>query len=121
MTVERPTPPLPRADVVVDASGFLCPLPIVKLAQAVRAVEVGQVVEVISTDPGILADAPAWAHRVGHDIIGAYSEGDRHRFWFRKLHARRLACVSGGTRALVPEGVPCRQPARARATGRPSE
>ncbi len=87
MTVQRPTPALPNADVVVDASGFLCPMPIVKLAQAVKSVEVGQVVEVVATDPGILADAPAWAAMSGHDIIGAYSEGDHHRFWFRKLHA----------------------------------
>jgi tRNA 2-thiouridine synthesizing protein A len=87
MTVQRPTPPLPTADVVVDAAGFLCPMPIVKLAEAVKSVAVGQVVEVVATDPGILEDAPAWAVMSGHDIIGAYSEGDRHRFWFRKLHA----------------------------------
>ncbi len=79
-------PPLPRADVVVDASGFLCPMPIVKLAEAVKSVKVGQIVEVVATDPGILADAPAWANMSRHDIIGAYSEGDRHHFWFRKLH-----------------------------------
>jgi tRNA 2-thiouridine synthesizing protein A len=84
---ERPRPPLPTADLVVDAAGFLCPMPIVKLAQAVKEIGVGQVVEVIATDPGILADAPAWAAMNGHEIIGAYSERDRHRFWFRKIHA----------------------------------
>ena len=87
MSIERPTPPLPRADLVVDASGLLCPMPIVKLAQAVKGVEVGKIVEVVSTDPGILADAPAWARSTGHEIVGGYSEGNRHRFWFRKLHA----------------------------------
>jgi tRNA 2-thiouridine synthesizing protein A len=84
---ERPTPPLPTADVVVDAAGFLCPMPIVKLARAVKEIDVGRVVEVIATDPGILADAPAWAAMNGHEIIGAYSEGGRHRFWFRKIRA----------------------------------
>lgn len=87
MSTERPTPPLPRADLVVDASGLLCPMPIVKLAQAVKGVAVGKIVEVVSTDPGILADAPAWARSTGHEIVGGYSEGNRHRFWFRKLHA----------------------------------
>lgn len=85
MTGTRPRPPLPRADVVVDASGFLCPMPIVKLAEAVRSAAVGQVVEVVSTDSGILADAPAWASMTGHEIIGAYSENGSHRFWFRKV------------------------------------
>lgn len=85
MTQARPTPALPNADVVVDASGMLCPMPIVKLAEAVRGVQIGQVVEVISTDEGILADAPAWAAMTGHEIIGGYSDAGSHRFWFRKL------------------------------------
>ncbi len=79
-------PALPRADVVVDATGLLCPMPIVKLAKAMRAVVVGQVVEVTATDPGILADAPAWARSTRHELIGQYSHADRHSFWFRKLH-----------------------------------
>jgi tRNA 2-thiouridine synthesizing protein A len=87
MTDARPTPPLPRADVVVDATGLLCPGPIVELAKAVRAAEIGQIVEIIGTDPGILADAPAWAHQTGQALIGAYSQDDRHRFWIRKVHA----------------------------------
>jgi tRNA 2-thiouridine synthesizing protein A len=86
MTTPRPAPALPHADLVIDASGFPCPMPIVKLAQAVKSVQVGQIVEVVATDPGILADAPAWAQATRQDIIGAYSEGDRHHFWFRKLH-----------------------------------
>ena len=82
----RYTPPLPRADVVVDAVGLVCPGPIVLLAKAVKAAELGQVIEVVATDAGILADAPAWANRTGHAIIGAYSDDGRHRFWFRKAH-----------------------------------
>ncbi len=83
---ERPTPPLPRADIVVDATGLLCPGPIVELAKRMRTAAVGQIVEVIGTDPGILADAPAWAHQTGHALIGAYSADGRHRFWIRKIH-----------------------------------
>ena len=78
---------LPRAAVVVDATGLLCPMPIVKLAEAVKSAEVGQVIEVIATDPGLLEDAPAWARMTRHEIVGQYSKGDRHSFWFRKLHA----------------------------------
>lgn len=86
MSTDRYTPPLPRADVVVDAVGLVCPGPIVKLAQAVKSAQLGQVIEVVATDAGILADAPAWANRTGHMIIGAYSDDGRHRFWFRKAH-----------------------------------
>ena len=89
MSQERPAPPLPRADIVIDATGLLCPGPIVELAKGMRTAEVGQIVEVIGTDPGILADAPAWAHQTGHAIIGAYSANGTHRFWIRKVHAGR--------------------------------
>lgn len=83
---QRPTPPLPRADVVVDATGLVCPGPIVELARSMRAAVPGQIVEIVATDPGILADAPAWAKQTGHAIIGAYSADGRHRFWIRKTH-----------------------------------
>jgi tRNA 2-thiouridine synthesizing protein A len=80
-------PELPHAAVVVDATGLLCPMPIVKLAEAIKGAEVGQVIEVTATDPGMLEDAPAWARLTRHEIVGQYSKGDRHSFWFRKLHA----------------------------------
>jgi tRNA 2-thiouridine synthesizing protein A len=90
IAVGRPTsarPELPHAAVVVDATGLLCPMPIVKLAEAVRSAQIGQVIEVTATDPGLLEDAPAWARLTRHEIVGQYSVGDRHSFWFRKLHA----------------------------------
>ena len=77
---------LPRAAVVVDATGLLCPMPIVKLAEAFKTARVGEVVEVTATDPGLLEDAPRWASMTRQEIIGQYSRGDRHSFWFRKLH-----------------------------------
>jgi TusA-related sulfurtransferase len=82
----RPATPRPRADVLVDATGLVCPMPIIELARAMRTARLGQVVEVTATDPGILSDAPAWARQTGHEIIGQLSEGGQHAFWFRKLH-----------------------------------
>ncbi|HET7678228.1 MAG TPA: sulfurtransferase TusA family protein [Candidatus Limnocylindrales bacterium] len=76
----------PRGDIVVDATGLLCPMPIVHLAQGMRQARVGQVVEVTATDMGILEDAPAWAATTRHEIVGRLIEGDRYTFWFRKLH-----------------------------------
>ena len=86
-----PAPPAqpgdrPRADIVVDADGLLCPEPIVRLAAAIRQARVGQLIEISATDPGMLADAPAWAHVTRHEILGQRSEGERHIFWIRKVH-----------------------------------
>lgn len=86
MTETRASLSLPRSDVIIDATGLVCPGPIVELAKAVRAAEVGQIVEVIATDPGFLVDGPAWASQTKHDLIGAHSADGRYRYWFRKVH-----------------------------------
>ena len=58
------------ADLTLDLRGLLCPLPVVKIAQAVKKVEVGQTIEATATDPGVLADIPAWARSSGNELIG---------------------------------------------------
>lgn len=52
--------PLPTANAIVDASGLLCPLPIVRLSQALRRASVGDVIHVIATDPGFFPDLERW-------------------------------------------------------------
>jgi len=45
------------------------PMPVVKISQEINNVEVGQVVEVHTTDPGSLSDFPAWASTSGNEIV----------------------------------------------------
>jgi tRNA 2-thiouridine synthesizing protein A len=53
----------------LDCKGLACPMPIVKISQAIGSVSVGDVIEVLTTDPGSLADFPAWAKTTGHAIL----------------------------------------------------
>ena len=53
----------------LDFKGLLCPMPVVKIAQAIKQVEIGETVEAIATDPGVMADIPAWARSTGHDLV----------------------------------------------------
>ena len=46
---------------VLDARGLLCPMPIVKTAKAMKELEPGDVLKVMATDRGSIADVPAWA------------------------------------------------------------
>lgn len=55
--------------LVLDLKGLLCPLPVVKMAQAIKKVELGQVIEATATDPGVLADIPAWARSTGNELL----------------------------------------------------
>jgi TusA-related sulfurtransferase len=53
----------------LDCSGLICPLPIYKTAAALARLEPGQVLRVVCTDPGSLADIPALARRGGHTLL----------------------------------------------------
>jgi tRNA 2-thiouridine synthesizing protein A len=53
----------------LDLKGLLCPLPVVKIAQAIKKVNVGELIEATATDPGVLADIPAWARSTGNELV----------------------------------------------------
>jgi len=53
----------------LDLKGLLCPIPVVKMAQAIKTVAVGEVVEATATDPGVMADIPAWCRTTGHELV----------------------------------------------------
>jgi tRNA 2-thiouridine synthesizing protein A len=53
----------------LDFKGLLCPMPVVKLAQAIKQVQVGELVEAVATDPGVMADIPAWARTSGNEVV----------------------------------------------------
>ena len=64
--------------LVVDARRLLCPLPVIRLQQAVAKLDGGVHVTVICTDPGALHDIPAWARIHGHSVVETRSEGREH-------------------------------------------
>ncbi|MDE3077774.1 MAG: sulfurtransferase TusA family protein [Chloroflexota bacterium] len=57
------------ADVTLDLRGLLCPIPVVKLAQATKKLDIGGVVSATATDPGVLADIPAWCRSTGNELV----------------------------------------------------
>ena len=58
-----------KVEKVMDLKGLPCPMPVVKVSKGIKEVEVGQVIEAVTTDPGSLADFPAWARTSGNEII----------------------------------------------------
>jgi tRNA 2-thiouridine synthesizing protein A len=72
------------ADVQVDARGLNCPMPIVKTAQAVKAMASGQTVEVLATDAGSVKDFAAWAKTTGNTIVEQTADGGVYRFLMQK-------------------------------------
>ena len=55
---------------VVDARGSFCPGPLMELIAAMKAAQIGDELEVLSTDHGSAKDIPEWINKVGHEFIG---------------------------------------------------
>ena len=65
----------------LDYKGLPCPMPVVKISQDIGSVAVGDVVEVLTTDPGSLSDFPAWAKTSGNEVLDTrQEEGTIHIF-----------------------------------------
>ncbi len=53
----------------VDARGMNCPLPILKAKKALADMASGDVLKVVSTDPGSMRDFQAFSKQTGNDLI----------------------------------------------------
>jgi tRNA 2-thiouridine synthesizing protein A len=74
-----------KAAAVVDARGSACPGPLMEAKKAIGKVKVGEVLEVLSNDPGTKDDMSLWAKKVGHDPLGSLSaDGYDRIFIIRK-------------------------------------
>ncbi len=57
-------------EILVDARGLRCPLPVIRLAQAATGQPAGQELRLLSTDPATSSDVPAWCRLRGHQWLG---------------------------------------------------
>ena len=73
-----------KVDATLDCAGLYCPLPIVNTAERIRELKPGQVLEIISTDEGIVTDMPAWCKSTGHEFLGVEESGGEYRVYVRK-------------------------------------
>ena len=60
----------------LDARGLRCPLPLLRAKQALAALAVGEVLEVLATDAGAGRDIPAWCQLAGHELLAQTAAPD---------------------------------------------
>jgi tRNA 2-thiouridine synthesizing protein A len=73
-----------KEDRTLDARGLLCPMPIVKAGKEMKTLADGQVLKVLATDRGAIADFPAWAEDSGNQLVEWRDEGGVLVFFVRK-------------------------------------
>jgi len=77
-------PGLLNPDRKIDCTGLFCPMPIVKTREAIRDLAVGEVLEMLSDDPGSDPDMKSWVQRTGHELLEVARDGAVFRFRVRK-------------------------------------
>lgn len=75
---------MPAPARTIDATGLLCPYPIVETAKAVRTLADGAVLLVLATDPGIALDMPLWCKATRNEHLGTFRDGARWKSFVRK-------------------------------------
>ncbi|MFI3122584.1 MAG: sulfurtransferase TusA family protein [Methylococcales bacterium] len=58
----------------LNARRLLCPMPVIHTQNAVKKLAVGEILEIIGTDSGILQDIPAWCRINGHNVLETFTD-----------------------------------------------
>jgi tRNA 2-thiouridine synthesizing protein A len=65
-------PPQIQPDKEIDTRGLNCPLPILRAKKALAELSSGQVLKVVSTDPGSMRDFQAFCKQTGNELLGQH-------------------------------------------------
>ena len=72
-------------DQTLDCSKLSCPLPVLKTKTTMAKMAVGEILEMISTDPGSVKDIEAWAKHTGQELLETAGGDGRYRFYIKKI------------------------------------
>ncbi|MDP2828568.1 MAG: sulfurtransferase TusA family protein [Sulfuricellaceae bacterium] len=73
-----------NADKELDARGLNCPLPILRAKKALAEIGGGQVLKILSTDPGSVKDFQAFAKQTGNELLSSSEAGGEYTFFMKK-------------------------------------
>jgi tRNA 2-thiouridine synthesizing protein A len=71
-------------DSELDASGLNCPLPILRAKKAIAAMDSGQTLKIIATDPGSVKDFEAFCKQTGNELVSSGEEDGKFVFAIKK-------------------------------------
>lgn len=73
-----------HADAEIDATGLVCPEPLMIVRNRVREMRSGQVLHVVATDPSTGRDFSNFCRFMGHELVSSLERDDRLEYWIRK-------------------------------------
>jgi tRNA 2-thiouridine synthesizing protein A len=81
-------PARPVAHRYLDTVGLFCPIPILKTAEAMRRMQNGEILHVVSDDRVILIDMPAWCRSQGQQLVHTEQQGREYHLYVQKTDRR---------------------------------
>lgn len=73
-----------RMTQILDATGLLCPLPVLKARKRLMALQPGDVLEVHTDDPAAIIDVPHFCNEAGHTLLSQEESGPINKWRIRK-------------------------------------
>lgn len=73
-----------KADATLDCVGLYCPMPIFHMANKLKELKPGQVLELLADDEGIKQDAPAWCRTTGNELLGVEEKQGEYKVYVKK-------------------------------------
>ena len=72
-------------DIILDTTGLSCPMPVLKTKKTLSGMSAGEVIEVISSDPGSQKDIPKLGNKGGNTYLGNLAFDSRvFKYYIRK-------------------------------------
>lgn len=71
----------------IDATGLLCPLPVLKLRKRLKSLADGQILELLADDPAAIVDVPHFCTESGHELVSVTERANCHAYAVRKTSA----------------------------------
>ena len=68
----------------LDATGLLCPLPVLKARKRLQSLASGDLLTVHADDPAAIIDIPHFCAEAGHELIAQAEDGDAMVWDIRK-------------------------------------
>ena len=77
-----------KPDHILDATGLLCPEPVMLLHNRIRDIAAGETLQVVATDPSTERDIPRFCVFLGHDLLQQERVGEQYLYLLRKQASR---------------------------------
>lgn len=69
----------------LDATGLLCPLPVLKARKRLQALSAGETLTVLADDPAAIVDVPHYCAESGHELLSSEIDGTLQTYVIRKV------------------------------------